>query len=556
MPQWVVDEAQNLTCQACVDAKRGEQLVLPVSVGIKREPWQFDGIDVFELPFYELKVKARFLIMIDLTTRFQAVEVLWSGKMNEAGTDPGVRFMEVFASTWLQRRPRPEWVLCDPQTSLAYGDFPEFLSSTGIGLSVTPGEAHWQLGGVEEAVKATKKTMKKIRSQEPNLPPSVVGKHILKVKGFTPVQWAYGVDPAHHERDELALDPLKVNKEIMEKPANFWNVQQLRDKAEEAAREAFTRLHNAAPRPANNFQLGDWVCVWRTATLKIRKRRVNPEPRFIGPGRVALIEPAVLPAFWALLWRCAPELCFALEQEVVTELQAVLRPVNEQLRMLLRWTDVTTEGQRMDEDERLDLPLPIGAPQVEWSLTSAQPPSEWVRGIEEAADTWADRLRAREGRLSKEQKSRSRERHQQVTRWRQLQAILNANRRRDGLASLTKLPPLSVPTPDTWEVDDEARVLIRRRNKAVRSSENMSLPIQVGRLTGKRVTQWMHAGNGAKGSFICLRAKLGQCLSTYLSLRAIGPIKGTSTWPFSIGWAWAGTWKAREGRAVKEGHLL
>ena len=119
-------------------------------------------------------------------------------------------------------------------------------------------------------MKATKKTMKKIRSQEPNLPPSVVGNlaamagnHTLKVKGFTPIQWAYGVDPAHYERDELALDPLKVNKEIMEKS---------------------------------------------------RKGRVNPEPRFIGPGRVALIEPAVLPegrssVLWVLigasLWRCA-----------------------------------------------------------------------------------------------------------------------------------------------------------------------------------------------------------------------------------------------------------
>ena len=58
---------------------------------------------------------------------------------------------------------------------------------------------------------------------------------------------------------------------------------------------------------------------------------------------------------------------------------------------------MTTESQHMDEDERLDLPdepLSGGAPEVERSLTSAQPPSEWMRGIEEAADTWADRLRA------------------------------------------------------------------------------------------------------------------------------------------------------------------
>ena len=158
----------------------------------------------------------------------------------------------------------------------------------------------------------------------------------------------------------------------MEEPANFWNLQRLRDRAEEihrqeAAREAFTRLHNAAPRPAMAFQLGDWVCVWRKASLKARKGRANPEPRFIGPGRVALIEPAVLPegrssVLWVLigasLWRCAPEqLRFASEQEVLSELlsrgEAVTKPIQDQIRPLNKWTDVTIEGKGMEED--LDL---------------------------------------------------------------------------------------------------------------------------------------------------------------------------------------------------------
>ncbi|CAE7563794.1 TY5A [Symbiodinium sp. CCMP2592] len=508
MPSWVVEEAKNLTCRACIDAKRGEQLVLPVSVGTKPQPWQFVGIDVFELPFYELKVKARYLLMMDLTTRFQAVELLWSGKMNESGTDPGHAFMEAFASTWLQHRPRPEWILCDPQTSLAYGDFPEFLSSVGIGLSVTPGEAHWQLGGVEVAVKATKKTMKKIRSQERNLPPSVVGhlaamaaNHTVKVKGFTPIQWAYGVDPAHYERDELALDPLKVNKEIMEKPANFWNLQRLRDRSEEIhrqewAREAFTRLHNAAPRPANNFQLGDWVCVWRKATLKSRKGRVNPEPRFIGPGRVALIEPAVLPegrssVLWVLigasLWRCAPEqLRFASEQEVLSELlsrgEAVTRPVQEQLKNMSRWLDVTSEGKGMEEE--VDLP---SEPLPERSLSTAQPPAEWIRGIEEASE-------------------RQQTVEEQRRQWQQFKG-LNEGRRKDGLPLLTRIPPqLLGPVPDSWEVDDEARMLIRHHNswrsKLFVPPENMPVPIEVGQFTGKRVTQWIQKETDARSSFV------------------------------------------------------
>ena len=95
----------------------------PVSVGTKPQPWQFLRMDVFELMFPKQKLKARYLRMIDMTMKFAAVEVLWQRPMQESGTDPGSRVMEVFSGTWLQHRPRPEWALCDPQTSIAFGDF-------------------------------------------------------------------------------------------------------------------------------------------------------------------------------------------------------------------------------------------------------------------------------------------------------------------------------------------------------------------------------------------------------------------------------------------------
>ncbi|CAE7832638.1 Dync1h1, partial [Symbiodinium sp. CCMP2592] len=320
-----------------------------------------------------------------------------------------------------------------------------------------------------------------------------------------------------------------VNKEIMEKPANFWNLQRLRDRSEEIhrqewAREAFTRLHNAAPRPANNFQLGDWVCVWRKATLKSRKGRVNPEPRFIGPGRVALIEPAVLPegrssVLWVLigasLWRCAPEqLRFASEQEVLSELlsrgEAVTKPVQEQLKTMSHWLDVTSEGKGMEEEVDLPSePLPGGAPVPERSLSTAQPPAEWIRGIEEASDTWSDRLRAREGRLARQERSRSKERQQTVEeqrrQWQQFKGL--KGRRKDGLPLLTRMPPqLLGPVPDSWEVDDEARMLIRHHNswrsKLFVPPENMPVPIEVGQFTGKRVTQWIQKETDARSSFV------------------------------------------------------
>ena len=46
--------------------------------------------------------------------------------MNESGTDPGRHLLETFAGSWLQHRPKPEWIVTDPQSSLAKGDFAEW----------------------------------------------------------------------------------------------------------------------------------------------------------------------------------------------------------------------------------------------------------------------------------------------------------------------------------------------------------------------------------------------------------------------------------------------
>ena len=85
----------------------------------------------------------------------------------------------------------------------------------------------------------------------------------------------------------------------------------------------------SSPRPGRQFHVGQWVCVWRRAIWRTRKKSVNPEPRFVGPGRVALVEPAIVaenkPAvYWVVMgtqvWRCAPEqLRLATDQEMTME---------------------------------------------------------------------------------------------------------------------------------------------------------------------------------------------------------------------------------------------
>ena len=65
------------------------------------------------------------------------------GDMSFHGTDSGIVLRDAFIKDYLQHRPRPKWVIVDSQTSLCKGEFVEFCHSIGIGVLVTPGEAHW-----------------------------------------------------------------------------------------------------------------------------------------------------------------------------------------------------------------------------------------------------------------------------------------------------------------------------------------------------------------------------------------------------------------------------
>ncbi len=74
MPPWVVREALNLKCQPCIDTQQGERLIVPASLNVKPLPWQFVGMDVFELVYVKQKCKARYLLMVCLCMKLVCIE--------------------------------------------------------------------------------------------------------------------------------------------------------------------------------------------------------------------------------------------------------------------------------------------------------------------------------------------------------------------------------------------------------------------------------------------------------------------------------------------------
>ena len=109
------------------------------------------------------------------------------------------------------------------------------------------------------------------------------------------------------ESVESILRSLAINAEFESRPLEHWQLQKNREKAEEIhrqelAKQRITWLRNySSSRPTSAYQVGDWVCVWRKATLKSRHKESNPKARYIGPGRVAMMSPMYCPKD-ALRW--------------------------------------------------------------------------------------------------------------------------------------------------------------------------------------------------------------------------------------------------------------
>ncbi len=137
--------------------------------------FEVTGLDPFELTFPKQNMKVRYTLYVDLASNVLAVSMNKIGQASEVmGSDGGDAFIEGFARDWLQHKPKPRWVVTDPQPSLCDGAFADFLGNAGIGHLATPGEAHWLLGAVESSIGVVKKTMKRLRECYPDMDPEVL----------------------------------------------------------------------------------------------------------------------------------------------------------------------------------------------------------------------------------------------------------------------------------------------------------------------------------------------------------------------------------------------
>lgn len=102
------------------------------------------------------KNKCKFVLFIDEGCRFRAGKILFENSRQQA-TWPVIQ--NYFEEHWLAHHGQPECIRVDPAGGWRDEAADVYCRERGINLLPIPAEAHWQVGIVENAIKAVKHVM-------------------------------------------------------------------------------------------------------------------------------------------------------------------------------------------------------------------------------------------------------------------------------------------------------------------------------------------------------------------------------------------------------------
>ena len=249
--------------------------------------------------------KVKFLLMMDMATRFKVVEPLFVYKHGENKVESTDDIIRVVTHRWLMDKPRPKVVIPDNAKSLTSQKFADFLSDLNIQLMPPLDNESWSHGVVERAIGQLKVTCERVQLSAPEQNPLLtIGLSTAAinsteyVKGFSSIQWAYG---RQAELDDSQLRQ-QLSLPIDRQQHEYLRLLQNREMAEEAARKSkavvvLGKLQNSSIRqPLRTFSMAQPVMIWRKflphTIYKGRKggHRHTQRPRWVGPGRVVLHE--------------------------------------------------------------------------------------------------------------------------------------------------------------------------------------------------------------------------------------------------------------------------
>ena len=284
----------------------------------------------------------QFMIVIDEGSRFRAAKILSSGSKKSPNAQECLSYLH---EGWIQYFGHPRALRLDPAGAFRSAAVEAWCDKHAIHLDIIPGEAHWKIGTVENAVRGLKELMTKLCHYDHELAPQEAlaeavwaFNHRELIRGYSPAQHILGQAPDETGRFIPASGQEHPNLLVENPSGEFQGAAQRRAEAEKAlsdwtAKQRIMRAQHSRHRGIFNFEPGELVYYWRTQDAnKGRRQPGGKHGRFLGPARILATETRRDPdgglragsSVWLVkgrsLLKCAPEqLRRATEREELVE---------------------------------------------------------------------------------------------------------------------------------------------------------------------------------------------------------------------------------------------
>ena len=326
--QRTLELAEAFKCPVCIEKNRPPPRVL---ASFEPLPPKLATIsaDVGHWTHPHTSEVVQFMIVIDEGSRYRVARVLTQGARQAPKAQDCIHYLQ---EGWVQYFGHPRVLRLDPAGAFRSAALEEWCDRHQIHLDIVPGEAHWKIGTVENAVKGVKEVMQKLCEHEPELSPQealaeavVVFNQKDLIRGFSPTQHILGQSPDSTGRFTPGSEQPPPGCLVENPEGEFERSVQRRLEAEKCllewqARQRLNRARNSRHRPCYDYEPGELVFYWRTQDAnKGRRQPGGKHGRFLGPARVLATESRKGPggetrpggAIWLVkgrsLLKCSPE---------------------------------------------------------------------------------------------------------------------------------------------------------------------------------------------------------------------------------------------------------
>ena len=118
-------------------------------------------------------------------------------------------YIEAVRMNWFRFARAPAVIRVDSESTFKSHEFREWCAARGIEVQVSAGEAHWQIGIVENHIRFLKNQLSLMEDELPDASIDELVEHCVAAKvrrqtldGYSPLQWWFGTQCAREVQEQ------------------------------------------------------------------------------------------------------------------------------------------------------------------------------------------------------------------------------------------------------------------------------------------------------------------------------------------------------------------